>query len=117
MVVDSQGDYDYETGMIYENDVILTYSFEGYGDITTLKPMVEGYGGPDSVNQIAECYAMNTDSGMYEPIFEDGAELSGAELNKYLSHGVLILKFSKPDNSQNGGYYDYVIPRIAAFSK
>lgn len=116
MVVDSQGDYDYETGMIYGNEAILTYSFEGYGDINTLKPMTEGYGGPDSVNQIAECYAMNTDSGEYEPIFENGAELSGAELNKYLSHGVLILKFSKPLNPQNDGYYDYVIPRIAAFS-
>ena len=117
MIVDSQGDYDYETGLIYGNEAILTYSFEGYGDINTLKPMTEGYGGTDNVNQIADCYAMNTDSGEYEPVFENGAELSGGELNKYLSHGVLILKFSKPDNSQNGGYYDYVIPRIAAFSK
>lgn len=114
MIVDSQGDYDSGTGSLYGNDATITYSFEGYGEIDTLTPVLEVGYGEENNTYFASCEAMNVDTGQFEPVFVDGAELSGEELKKYLSHGVLILRFSKPNGD---GYQEYLIPRIAAFGK
>ena len=49
--------------------------------------------------------------GNFERVFENSDTLNGAELKKYLSHGILQLKYEKQQDS------DYYIPRISASGK
>lgn len=114
MIVDiSEGDYDRDTGIMYSNDVVATYSFDGYGNIDELMLIEDNLG--DGI--YADVYAFNADTGDFEQIFENDKVISGGELNKYLSHGIIKLKYVKSYDDGAGGYYDYYIPKIAASGK
>lgn len=113
MIVDYQGDFDSTSGMMYGSEVTVTYSFDDYGNVVALElnKDILTYG------TYADCEALNTDTGQYEPIFLNSNELSGAELSKYLSHGLLQLRFINPEYNYNTGYSEYYVPRIAAIAE
>ena len=114
MEIASQGDYDPADGMLYNGEVTVTYSFEGYPGITTLENL--SYDKVEAVdsstygaNGYASVYAYNNETGVYDLLFENGSTLSGAELQKYMVGNIIMLKY-EPVDSQ-GTYY---MPRIAA---
>lgn len=114
MIVDSQGDYDSENWVLFGDEVNITYSFEGYGNIDTLTIINDSI----SNGSYAYCEAFNMDTGDYEPVFDGTDELTGVQLEKYLSHGILKLKFSRNTDVYAGMNYDECyIPRIAASGK
>ena len=104
--VDWQGDYDTEDGYMYgAGSVTITYSFDESNRISELtinRPDIE-YG------HYADVYAFNMNTGDFERIFENSDTLSGDELEKYMSHGIIKLRY---DKEQDGN--DYYIPRISA---
>lgn len=110
MIVSDQGDYDSSDGMMYAEDVTITYSFEGYPGITSLELVStdemlssqKGYG------SYAEVYAYNVETGNYDRIFEDDRVLSGKELEKYMLGDILMLRYHTDE------VYEGFIPRIAA---
>ena len=107
-IVDSQGDYDGENGYMYGQDnVTVTYSFDEktkIDELTVNQDIIEN-------GKLANVYAFNMDTGNFERVFENSDTLNGAELKKYLSHGILQLKYEKQQDS------DYYIPRISASGK
>ena len=114
MEIASQGDYDPADGMLYNGEVTVTYSFEGYPGITTLENL--SYDKVEAVdsstygaNGYASVYAYNNETGVYDLLFENGCTLSGADLQKYMVGNIIMLKY-EPVDSQ-GTYY---MPRIAA---
>ena len=106
MAVDGQGDYDVGSGYMLGNAVVnVTYSFEGYGDIDMLVLNSD----PLDWGVYADVYALNVDTGIYEMIFNGTDVIEGAELSKYMSHGVIQLKYEGTSGDNN-----YYIPRISA---
>ena len=111
--VDTQGDMDGNSGYLYGMTAEVTYSFEGAGDIDTLR--AEKDTAVDGV--YADVYAFNMDTGEYDIIFADNDTLSGKELNKYLSHGILKLKYERNQSTVNYDYADCLLPKISAGGK
>ena len=84
--------------------------FDGYGEIASLEAFFD-----DNVNvngKFASCEAYNADRGCFEPVFEASNVISGEELSKYLSHGILKLKYYVQRGADD--YDEYYVPRIAA---
>ncbi len=111
MAIAEQGDYDSADRSIYSEEVVITYSFEGYPGITCLENHSDDANTSidSTYNQPAEVYAYNVQTGYYDLIFRDAATLSGAELEKYLLDDVIVLKYKQ----LSSGYGAY-IPRICA---
>lgn len=111
MLIDSQGEFDSSNGYMYDQGgtVTATYSFTGFGDIDTL--MLNNAILDDG--EYAEVYAFNVDTGNFEKIFDGTDTLSGTELAKYMSHGIIQLRYEQSGNA----YQSYYIPRISASGK
>ena len=114
MEIASQGEYDSTDGMLYNDAVTITYSFEGYPGITTLENL--SYGKEEAVdsssygtNGYANVYAYNVETGVYDLLFENGNTLSGTELQKYMSGNVIMLKYEAVNSQAT-----YYMPRIVA---
>lgn len=106
------GTYD-EGGRLYAGEeVIITYDFSSYPELTTLQLISETGQGNASADlefrRYALVYAMNTETGVYELLFQNGDTES---LAKYMADGELMLKYEQPDPSMDA--YSY-IPKIAA---
>lgn len=117
MAVNYQGDYDSGTGQLYTDEVRVTYSFEGYGDIDTLTFNDDNAsinGGNINNVQYASVEAFNMDTGDYEPVFVDSDTLTGAELAHYLSHNIIKLRYIGQNDDSSGIYIEYHVPRISA---
>ena len=110
MIIDFDGDFVPDRGTIYGSEATVTYSFDGYGEIASLEAFFD-----DNVNvngKFASCEAYNADRGCFEPVFEASNVISGEELSKYLSHGILKLKYYVQRGADD--YDEYYVPRIAA---
>lgn len=111
MIAASQGDFDGENGLMYKQEIDVTYSFENYPGITTLELTTFGkQNANDNPNDFyAEVYAYNPETGDYERIFEKDAVLSGETLEKYIRGNVILLRYKG-----KGDYYSSYVPRIIA---
>ena len=109
MIVSSQGEYDTQDGMIYNDTVTITYSFENSPGIASLENL--SYGEKETFNGVsyARVSAYNQETGDYDPIFTDSKVLSGNDLKKYMSGNIIVLRY----DTVNTGYSAY-IPRIIA---
>lgn len=111
MIATSQGDFDGENGLMYKQEVDVTYSFEKYPGITTLELTTFGkQNANDNPSDFyAEVYAYNAETGDYERIFEKDAVLSGEALEKYIAGNVIHIRYKG-----KGDYYNSYVPRIIA---
>lgn len=50
----------------------------------------------------AKVYALNPETGEFDPVFVDSEELAGEELSRYLTDGVLILQYDIDDDYKYG---------------
>lgn len=103
MISGSDG-YD---GEMMSGTETVTYSFEEYPEITTLK--LESDVEADADYVYADIYAMNGETGEYEQIFKDSDTLTGTQLKKYLVNHVLQLQYVEKDTGK-----DSYIPKISA---
>lgn len=112
MAVASDGDYDQTDGMIYSNNITVTYSFEDCQSITELINRSYGKMPADYTSGIyANVYAYNVLNGNYEQIFINSDTISGEELQKYLSENVLILRYETDSAMENTTAF---MPKITA---
>lgn len=109
MIVSSQGEYDAQDGMIFNDAVTITYSFENSQGITTLENLFFGENEVVNGGSYARVSAYNPETGDYDPIFTDSKTLSGNDLKKYMSGNIIVLRY----DTVNPGYSVY-IPRIIA---
>ncbi|MDE6626758.1 MAG: hypothetical protein K2K56_10390 [Lachnospiraceae bacterium] len=106
-----QGEYDTDGRMYYGEEVIITYDFRDYPELTTLQLLSQtgdNLPGNTELRCYATVYAMNMDTGAYEALFENGNTES---LAKYMRDGELVLKYEQTDPLREGSSY---IPKIAA---
>lgn len=111
MIVSGDYGFDEDSGYMYDREVEVTYSFADYPEVTALvlstfgkKEVENGYG-----EYYPDIFAFNVESGAFEQIFTEDAELSGDEFKKYVNGNSLILKYSSV-----GEYEPNYIPRIIA---
>lgn len=108
----AQGEYDIYDRSIYSSEVVITYSFEDFHEVTELQNMTLKENNSDTHRKPADVYAYNPATDDYEQIFVDGKALKGEELKKYMLDDMLMLKYVQ---SQTGtDYYGCYIPRICA---
>lgn len=106
MMMSCDGDFSTTDGMIYTNNVTVTYSFE---NITELINQSYGKTPLDYVYEsYADVYAYNIADGKYEQIFQDSDTIGGEELKKYISGNILILRY------ETNGSDMAIMPQIAA---
>jgi hypothetical protein len=109
---DVMGDCDTQVGMMYNNEVVITYSFAGFG---TVESLVLDTSKVDTTLNIADVYAYNYQTDTYELIFENGDTLSSGQLRPYIEGGMLKLKYERPlEDNGDPQYYDTALPRISA---
>ncbi|MGN0483057.1 MAG: hypothetical protein ACI4HI_05865 [Lachnospiraceae bacterium] len=107
---EKEGEIDKEGTTIYlYDDVKVTYAFEEKDQISEL--IDQSFGETSGDGDFAEVMAYNAEKDTFEPIFTDQQSLSKEELQRYLNHGTLILKYRLPSGG-NDGYAR--MPRIAA---
>ncbi len=108
MIVSSQGEYDAQDGMLYNDAVTITYSFENSPGITALENLSFGEEGTVNGGSYARVLAYNSETGDYDLIFENSKVLSGNDLKKYMSGNIIVLRY---ENIGNSAYMPRIIAR------
>lgn len=101
-IVNTDGEFDTNDGMMYSNMVTVVYSFEDSKNITELK--IPTYGKTPN-NYVSAVYAgvsaYNVLSGEYERVFVNSDTLSGDELKKYLEGNRIMLRYESGEVQVN----------------
>ncbi len=102
------GDFSEQDRYIY-TEVDVTYLFADTMQVTELEKEDTMDTGTQSYMRYADVYAYNMETGVYEQIFINDNVLNGAELEKYMVEGMLMLKYKIQSSD-----YSYYVPKIHA---